>query len=160
MQDSERRSKLEEVDSRWAEYEERLSAKESGMAKMPYAPVPKIYRHLDRSPAWMETQAQVTACHYEFARLNVLTLGYASDTKHFSIYFTYYAHGKTFGSELNSSVAMEKGQKFSIFYNPLNPQQNSVSNSGSCSGWQISALGIAGSIVISLIYLSMMQGCN
>jgi hypothetical protein len=56
---------------------------------------------------------------------------------------------------------MEQGEIFPIFYNPLNPQQNrqSESASPSTSRAPLFALGIAGSIVISLLYLAMMNGC-
>ena len=120
---------------------------------------------LKSSPPWMETQAEVTACHYEFARMNTLTLGIARDSNRFLISFTYYAHGKTFSGELTAPVAMEQGKTFPIFYNPLNPQENRQSESegtgsGLASGTPLFAVGIAGSIVISLVYLAMMHGCN
>jgi len=127
--------------------------------------VPEIDQPFDSSPPWLETQAEVTACHHEFARMNTLTLGIAHDRNRFSISFTYYAHAKTFSGEFTSPVAMEPGKTFPIFYNPLNPQENRQSESGTTESGltgrnPLVAIGIAGSVVISLLYLAMMYGCN
>jgi hypothetical protein len=126
---------------------------------------PKIDRPFDSSPPWLETQAEVTACHYEFARMNTLTLGIALDANRFSISFTYYAHAKTFSGELTSPVAIEEGKTFPIFYNPLNPQESRQSESGATglgltSRSPLFAIGIVGSVIISLLYLAMIHGCN
>jgi hypothetical protein len=111
------------------------------------------------SVPWLETEAEVTACRYEFARMNTLSLGIAAESNHFIVSFSYYAHAKTFSDEFTSTVAMEQGKTFPVLYNPLNPQQNSQSESASTSRPPLFALGIAGSIVISLLYLAMMRGC-
>ena len=115
---------------------------------------------LDDSVPWLETQAEVTACRYEFARMNTLSLGIATSRNQFIISFSYYAHAKTFCDEFTSPVAMGKGETFSVFYNPLNPQQNSRSESAPTSRVPVFAYGVAGSIVISLLYLAMMGGCQ
>ncbi len=129
------------------------------MNKTPNSIASKVVQPLDSSVPWLETQAEVTACHYEFARMNTLSLGIATEPNRFIISFTYYAHATTFSDELTSPVAMEQGKIFPIFYNPLNPQQNRQSGSPSTSRAPLFALGIAGSIVISLLYLAMMNGC-
>ena len=115
---------------------------------------------LDPSVPWLETQAEVTACRYEFARMNTLSLGIATSRNQFIISFSYYAHAKTFCDEFTSPVAMGKGETFPVFYNPLNPQQNSRSESAPTSRVPVFAYGVAGSIVISLLYLAMMGGCQ
>ena len=78
---------------------------------------------------------------------------------HFIVSFSYYAHAKTFCDKFTSPVAMEKGETFPVFYNPLNPQQNNPSEHPPASRMPLFAVGIAGSIVISLLYLAMMIGC-
>jgi len=130
------------------------------MIKSPNFIASKIAQPLNSSVPWLETQAEVTACHYEFARMNTLSLGIATKPNQFIISFTYYAHAKTFSDEFASPVAMEQGKIFPIFYNPLNPQQNRQSESASTSREPLFALGIASSIVISLLYIAMMHGCN
>jgi hypothetical protein len=131
------------------------------MIKIPNSIASKIDQPLNSSVPWLETQAEVTACRYEFARMNALSLGIATGSDQFVISFTYYAHAKSFSDEFTSPIAMEQGKAFPIFYNPLNPQQNRQSETASPSTGRapLFALGIAGSIVISLLYLAMMNGC-
>jgi len=119
----------------------------------------KSSQPFDASVPWLETQAEVTACRYEFARMNSLCLGITS-RNYFIISFSYYAHAKTFFDEFTSPVAMGKGENLPVFYNPLNPQQNSRSEAAPASRVPLFAFGIAGSIVLSLLYLAMISGCN
>jgi hypothetical protein len=109
---------------------------------------------------WLETQAEVTACRYVFARMNTLSLGIGSSRNQFVVSFSYYAHTKTFRDEFASPLAMGKGETFPVFYNPLSPQQNSRSASAPTTGVPVFVYGVAGSIVISLLYLAMMGGCQ
>jgi hypothetical protein len=114
----------------------------------------------DRFPEWLETEATVTGCHYEFARMNTLTLGIATDANQFLIAFSYYAHGQTYTDEFTSPVLVEQGTKFTVLYNPLAPQQNSKSRSASMGRSPLIALGVAGSIVLAMVYVAMMRGCS
>ncbi len=138
-------------------------ARESGTLKTSNSMAPDTAEPLDdATPHWLEAQAEVTGCHYVFARMNTLTLGIATNSNRFRISYTYYAHATTFSDEFTSPVAMEQGKTFPVFYNPLNPQENrqSVPGAVSTSRTPLFALGVAGSIVISLLYLAMMHGCN
>ena len=64
---------------------------------------------------WLETQAEVTACRYEFARLNSLSLGISTSPNQFIVSFSYYAHAKTFCDEFASPVAMGRVKSFPSF---------------------------------------------
>lgn len=108
---------------------------------------------------WLETQAKVTACKYEFGAEQALAFGIPT-SKHFLITFTYYAHGKTFIDEFTSSTYLERGKTFTITYNPLAPQQNSKSAAIPATKTPIFIIGIAGSIILSFIWFLMMRGCN
>ena len=82
---------------------------------MPKTVNPRIAKTEDRFDSavpWLATQAEVTDCHYEFARMNTLTLGIAPDSYRFLISFTYYAHAKTFSGKFTSPVAMPTGGTF------------------------------------------------
>jgi hypothetical protein len=114
----------------------------------------------DASVPWLETQAEVTACRSEFAGMNTLSLRITTSPNYFIVSFSYYAHAKTFCDEFTSPVAMGKGENFPVFYNPLNPQQNSRSEPAPTSRIPLFAFSIAGSIAVSLLYLAMMSGCN
>jgi hypothetical protein len=109
---------------------------------------------------WLETEAHVTACKYQFARMNTLTLGIPVDKNQFLITFTYYAHGKTYVDEFTSPTYLAQGETFTLSYNPLSPQQNTKSASSSTSRTPLFAIGVIGSVVLSLLYLGMMRGCN
>jgi hypothetical protein len=111
-------------------------------------------------PPWLETHAHVTACKYKFARMNTLTLGIPADKNQFLITFAYYAHGKTYTDEFTSPTYLEQGETFILSYNPLAPQQNTRSSSSPTSRAPLFAIGVLGSIVLSLLYLGMMRGCN
>jgi hypothetical protein len=111
-------------------------------------------------PAWLETEAKITACKYQPSRMNNLTLGIPTDPNHFLITFTYYVHGKTYTDEFTSPVYLEQGTILPITYNPLAPKQNSKSAATPATSTPLFAIGIAGSIILSLVWLALMRGCN
>jgi hypothetical protein len=111
-------------------------------------------------PPWLETTARVTSCKYRFARMNALTLGIPTDRNRFLIGYTYYAHGRDFTGEFTSPTYIEQGHSFILSYNPLNPQQNSKSTAPFAGRGPLFALGIAGSVILSLLYFAMLRGCN
>jgi hypothetical protein len=92
--------------------------------------------------------------------MNTLTLGVPTGSGPFLISFTYYAHGKTYSDEFTSPTYLEQGATFPISYNPLAPQQNSKSAATPTGRLPLFTIAIAGSILLSLLYLSMMHGCN
>jgi hypothetical protein len=111
------------------------------------------------STPWIDTEATVTSCRYQFAALNTLAFGVRTQEK-FRITFDYYAHGQLYSDEFQSPVAIAQSEHFSIAYNPLNPRENSRSGSAPITGTPIFAIGIAGSILLSLIWLAILRSCN
>ena len=109
---------------------------------------------------WLETQATVVTCTYQFARMNTLTFGLSMDKGPFRISFSYYAHGTTYEDVFTSPTYLEQGAVFPITYNPLAPQQNSKSASAPVTGMPLFGIAVAGSVVLSLIYLTLLRGCN
>jgi hypothetical protein len=112
------------------------------------------------SPRWLETEASVTGCRYEFARMNTLTFGIPPSNNRFLISFSYHAHAKCFIDEFTSPVALGQGETFSVRYNPLHPQENTKSTSSPARRSPLFALGVAGSIVLSMLYFVLVYGCN
>lgn len=108
---------------------------------------------------WLETEAKVTACKYELGAGQALAFGIPS-SKHFRITFTYYAHGKTYTDQFTSPTYIEQGETFPIAYNPLAPQENSKSATIPTTKTPLFAIGIIGSIVLSLMWLAVMHGCH
>ena len=89
-----------------------------------------------------------------------MTMGLQTGEK-FRILFDYYAHGRLYSGEFQSPVAIAQGSKIPISYNPLSPNQNTYSSSSAAgSGRQILTIGIAGSILLSLIWLALLRGCS
>lgn len=110
---------------------------------------------------WIDTVATVTSCRFQFARMNTFTLGIQTGEK-FRITFDYYAHGQLYSGEFQSPVAIAQNEHISISYDPLAPQQNSRASSSSGAGGRVPlfAIGIAGSVVLSLLWLLLLRGCS
>ena len=108
-------------------------------------------------PSWMESEARVTACQYEFDRMNTFTLRIATNTDKFTISFTYYPHGRAYSDNFTSPVARAQGETFSVFYNALNPRQNTKSASNSTYTSKLFAFGIVGYILLSILFLTMVR---
>jgi hypothetical protein len=113
---------------------------------------------------WIETQATVTTCRFQFAGLGNLAWGF-STRERFRITFDYYAQSRLYSGEFQSPVAVPQNETIPISYNPLNPQENSRdrdSGSAVTPGGKppILAVGIAGSILLSLLWLAILRGCR
>ena len=113
------------------------------------------------APAWIATEATVTTCKYQSPGLSTLAFGFQT-TKKFSITFDYYAHGRLYSGEFQSPVAIPQNERIPIIYNPLDPQQNSRSFIPPPPPTRppLIAIGIAGSVVLSLLWLAILRSCN
>jgi len=109
-------------------------------------------------PIWMETEARVTECRHELVRISALTLRITEDPNKLIVSFTYYAHAQTYYANFISPVAMAQGDTFSVYYNALNPRQNTRSPSESTKRSPRSDIATLGAILISIIVLSMVRG--
>ena len=111
---------------------------------------------------WIATEATVTTCVYQRLSLSPLAFGFQTQKK-FRITFDYYAHGRLYSGEFQSPVAIPQNERIPVTYNPLAPQQNSRASaeSGAPSPRRaLLAIGIAGSIVLSLLWLFVLRSCN
>ena len=114
-----------------------------------------------RPESWIATQATVTSCRFQFAGLGNLAFGFSTQKK-FRIAFDYYAHGRLYSDEFQSPVAIPQNERIPISYDPLHPERNSRTSGPSARPLRspLIAIGIAGSVVLSLIWLAMMRGCS
>jgi hypothetical protein len=110
---------------------------------------------------WIETQATVTSCRFQFARMNTFTLGIQTGEK-FRIAFDYYAHGRLYSDEFQSPVAIPQGEFILVNYNPMHPEQNDRTSGPNASPtrYPLIAFGIIGSIVLSLLWLIILRSCS
>jgi hypothetical protein len=107
--------------------------------------------------------ATVTACKYEFGAGRALAFG-APTTKHFRITFNYWAPDPAGTPQLHtadfaSPTAIPQGTLFPIRYNPDAPHENTHSASQPLTRTPLVAIGIVGSVVLSLIWLLILRGC-
>jgi hypothetical protein len=113
------------------------------------------------APAWIATEATVTTCRYQSPGLSTLAFGFQT-TQKFRITFDYYAHGRLYSGEFQSPIAIPQNERIPITYNPLDPQQNNRSFIPRTTPTRppLIAIGIAGSIVLSLLWLAILRSCN
>jgi hypothetical protein len=92
--------------------------------------------------------------------MNTLLMGMQTGEK-YRIAFDYVAHGETYSDEFQSAVVIPQNERLPLRYNPLAPQQNDRSLSEVSTGRApLFALGVAGSVVLSLLWLAVLRGCN
>jgi hypothetical protein len=110
---------------------------------------------------WIETEATVTSCRFQFARINTFTLGIQTGDK-FRIAFDYHAHGRLYSDEFQSPVAIPQNEHIPITYNPLHPEQNDRTSGPNASPTRnpLITIGIIGSIVLSLLWLIVLRSCS
>ena len=110
---------------------------------------------------WIETQATITSCRFQFARMNTFTLGIQTNKK-YRITFDYYAHGQLYSAEFQSDRAIPQNDLIPLTYNPLDPHQNSRSHSPTAptANPSLLTIGIIGSVILSLAWLAILRGCN
>ena len=112
--------------------------------------------------AWIATEATVTTCKYQFRALSAVAFGFQTGEK-FRITFDYYAHGRLYSGEFQSPVAIPQNERIPITYNPLQPGQNSraaFSGAETSTKPPLIAIGIAGSIILSLGWLFVLRSCH
>ena len=104
--------------------------------------------------------ATVTACKYEFGAGRALAFGVPSN-KHFRISFNYWADDDELHTgEFYSETAIPQGHLFPITYNPEAPHEHSQSGAAPATRSPVIAVGIIGSVILSLAWFTLMRGCH
>jgi hypothetical protein len=106
----------------------------------------------------METTARVTECHHELVRNSALTPRITDAPNKLIVSFTYYAHARTYYDDFISPIAIVQGETFSVYYNALNPSQNTRSPSDSTKRSPLSDLAILSMIILSVLLLAIVCG--
>jgi hypothetical protein len=82
----------------------------------------------------------------------------------FLITFDYYAHGRLYSGQFGSPSAIPQNERIPLAYNPLDPHENTLTHSPSSSKGRtrspLLAVGIAGSIILSLAWLLVLRSCS
>jgi len=108
--------------------------------------------------------ATVTACHYDFGAGRALAFGLPT-TKHFRITFNYWAPNSEGQEELHtgefaSAKAIPQGTLFPIRYNPEAAHENTHSAPMTTARGAMIAIGIIGSVILSLAWFAVLRGCH
>ena len=117
---------------------------------------------LSTTANWPEAMGTVTECKYEFGAGSALAFGVPT-SKHFIIRYNYWAPNAAgedvlHTGEYASEKAVPQGHLFKLRYNPEAPHENS--HAGASVGRSpLIAVGIAGSVVLSLIWLVVLRSC-
>ena len=110
---------------------------------------------------WIATSATVTSCRFQAGALRAMAFGLP--TPKFRITFDYYAHGRLYSDAFNAPKAIPQGEQIPLTYNPLDPKENSRTQSPTASPGTRSpliAVGIIGSVVLSLAWLLVLRSCS
>jgi hypothetical protein len=112
-------------------------------------------------PGWIATTATITACRYQSRGLSTLAFGFQTGEK-FAISFDYYAHGHLYSGDFQSPIAIPQSETVPIAYNPLNPSENDRAHIAGASTRPpgLIAIGITGSIILSLAWLFILRSCH
>jgi hypothetical protein len=105
---------------------------------------------------WEETQATVLHSRYQFARLNTLTLGVQIQKK-FRVTFEYIVDGERYTGAFQSDKALLQDSRIPLRYNPLNPEENNYALQPPVPELSLITIGIAGSIVLSLLWFFLLH---
>lgn len=108
---------------------------------------------------WPETLANVTSCVYDVRAGRAMALGLPS-RKNFRIAYSYWANEEVHTGEYFSAIAVPQGSLFPIRYNPALPRQNDRSSSRLPARGSILAVGVAGSVLLSLVWFLLLRGCS
>lgn len=115
---------------------------------------------MTKPEGWIEATAVIISCRFQFARLNTLTFGIQTGQK-FRIAFEYYAQGRLYTAEFQSPTAIPQSERIELAYNPADPKQNTRSTSSTNpTRSPLLAVGIAGSIILSLLWFAILRGCG
>ena len=108
---------------------------------------------------WPEAMAEVFECRYDARVGRAMAFGLTTK-KHFRITYNYLVEGELHTGECFSEKAMPQGTLFPIRYDPDVPRQHRTGFDGRPVRVPLLAIGVAGSLVLSLAWLLILHGCN
>lgn len=103
--------------------------------------------------------ATVTECHYEFGAGRALAFG-VPRSKQFRIRFQYWVDGTEHTGEYWSETAVARGTLFPVRYDPEAPHHNDKAATLPTLRGVMLVVGVAGSVVLSLVWLVVLRGCS
>ncbi len=107
---------------------------------------------------WPEAMAEVTACRYDARAGRAIAFGLLSK-KHFRIDYSYLANGALHTGQCFSERAMPQGMLFPVHYDPLAPAMNRSALHGPEPRAPLLVIGLAGTVVLALLWFVSLRGC-
>ena len=116
---------------------------------------------LDTTTAlWPKAIATVTACTYTAGVGRAMVFGLPT-SRHFLISYNYFVGDDLHTGQFTSKKAVPQGTLFPLAYNPAAAHENEKSRlSPSATHAPLFLVGILGSVVLSLIWLAILRGCQ
>ena len=108
---------------------------------------------------WPKAMATVTACKYQFGAGQALAFGIPL-SRHFLISFNYFADDVLHTGQFSAAKAMPQGTLFPLAYNPDAPHENEKTGSDPIGRSPLIAVGIMGSVILSLGWLLVLHSCH
>ncbi len=116
-----------------------------------------------QTPAgWIPTEATVTSCVYQSRALSALSFGFQRGER-FRITFRYSVRGQGYSGEFQSAQPVPQNQRIGLAYDPLRPERNTRdcgSGASPATRTPLLAVGVAGSVILSLLWFSLIHGCS
>ena len=122
-------------------------------------PAAKYVRTAGSEADWPEAMAEVVECRYDVRAARSLVFGLTTK-KHFRIGYNYLADGELHNGQCFSEKAMPQGTLFAIRYDPDLPRQHRNGLETTSPRLPLFAIGLAGSLLLSLGWLLLFHGCS
>ena len=100
----------------------------------------------------------MTECRYDARAGRAIAFGLTTK-KHFRIAYNYRVGDDLHTGQCYAEKAMPQGTLFPIRYNPDLPHEHDSLQSGTAQRVPLLAIGVAGSVVLSLGWLLFLHGC-
>lgn len=107
---------------------------------------------------WPEAMAEVTECRYDLRAGRALAFGLTSK-QHFRIRYNYLVEDALHTGECYSETAIPQGSLFPIHYDPALPHRNRQGTEGAPPRVPLLAVGLLGSVLLSLLWMLVLRGC-
>ena len=109
--------------------------------------------------SWPEAMATVTECRYEMRVGRALAFGFPT-SRHFHIRYNYWAGDTLQTGDCYTEKAMPVGTLFPLHYDPDLPERSHHPGAATPSRGPLLAFGVAGSVVLSLLWRLVLRGCS
>ena len=101
--------------------------------------------------------ATVTSCTYTAGAGRAMAFGLPT-SRHFLIAYNYFVGDTLHTGQFASRKAVPQGTLFPLAYNPDAPHENEKSTGSPASYSPVLAVGVVGSIILSLTWLAILRG--